>query len=174
MHAQPPQAPLISPAVAKLEQLLAALPTCASDEGTIDVVEAVSPPWQGGPRRIRGHLWRGHDCPAVTCDRACCTRCRGLWRLGLYGEVQPYPLLLHPADEQWQRLAWEASDCELEQLYARAAVISIVASGTVRLANQCTSLDRHAGSLFGGDSEVVYTSLCVLRAPSSAARGQPR
>jgi hypothetical protein len=150
-------------AAGRLADLLASLPACASTTGALSVASAAAPELQGQRMAVYGHFVYDAYCTAMACNHECCNKCRGAWQLGEGGDSITPALLLHPADEKWRRLAWSAMDCELRELRARSATTTIVVTGVVRPSGECSSLEKHAGSMLTHPSEIVYTDICAVR-----------
>jgi len=159
-RARPARGAVLTP-VERIDQFLAAIPTCPSTDGTfpITAIEKV----RGRVVKLRGHLIYAPFCTSMKCKDACCNQCRGSWELGEAVDASAPSILLHAVDERWRRTQWTAMDCELGPLRARASAVTIIVTGTLRRTSECSSLDRHSGPLLSIRDELVYTAMCAAR-----------
>jgi hypothetical protein len=159
-RARPARGAVLTP-IERIDQFLAAIPTCASTDGAfpITAIEKV----RGRVVKLRGHLIYAPFCTSMKCKDACCNQCRGSWELGEPGDPNLSSVLLHAVDERWRRTQWTAMDCELAQVRARAAGLMLIVTGTLRRTSECSSLDKHSGPLLSIRDELVYTAMCAAR-----------
>jgi hypothetical protein len=62
----------------------------------------------------------------MKCDKECCNRCSGSWRLAATKTGEKPVLLLSPP------LSWHAMDCSLPSLAASNRGVEVIVTGTIR------------------------------------------
>ncbi len=138
--------------VARIEQYLKSLPSCASGLAA-QPVDALSEP---NPHAVvRGTLVRaGAICTLLFCPhRACCNGCGGRWVLT--GSASTPPLTLLQPDGTL--LGWGAMDCSLKQLDHAILPVAAIAAGALR--PRTADYDGAHEHPF----ELVVTELCLVR-----------